>query len=595
MLTQYTQRILEEVDHSNPRARQEAISCLKTNAAEAKDPQAAVELNAIGGALSMFYTNAERGYRPIVVLADGRRSYAVEDLDPAAMSALRDAADTVRSGWMKAQLADIVWLQDHDYRFGEMAAREYLGQFQAAFDPEHWPGCYQAVERAMDIALTLGEKSAVFRQIYQAIRQKLLELNGEDPLFLSLKLISLLEKHADAEDLPLYLELAEKIFKRNLRQKTERTNLVELAFSVQEQLLKRLRRSDQLPPVQAALAAYYEDLAEQLQTEGPNGVYRATDCLQKAHRLYRTLSEKTKTLEIRKRIEALQRISRQNMGSIPIEFDATGIHSAVEKLFAGLTVQESIVQFGRLARIYTVEAVQKQVLDEQKQFQLSALFSRRIVDQHGRTIEKLAPLDQEHPTADPDNLRKHMVMETAQMRIGESIALRNAFPYLKNAGDVPPEALDFLVRNNGLIPEGRAEIIKTGLHMGLFGDLYAAMHILLPQTEHIIRNLVTLCGDTVTYLKDDGTEEWKPLSQLLRSEKLLDCYSEDIIFTLQSILDEKAGANLRNLNAHGLLEPAEGRSGTALCFLCLLIRLLSMYSPEALATTAALSEKQKNL
>lgn len=53
--------------------------------------------------------------------------------------------------------------------------------------------------------------------------------------------------------------------------------------------------------------------------------------------------------------------------------------------------------------------------------------------------------------------------------------------------------------------------------------------------------------------------------------------SEDIIFTFQSIMDEPIGENLRNLNAHGVLEPQKGNSEVALCFLCLLIKLLSMY------------------
>ena len=47
------------------------------------------------------------------------------------------------------------------------------------------------------------------------------------------------------------------------------------------------------------------------------------------------------------------------------------------------------------------------------------------------------------------------------------------------------------------------------------------------------------------------------------------------------MMDEKVGSNLRNLYAHGLLEPDSGNSGTALCFLCLLVRLLCMYSKSA--------------
>ena len=110
---------------------------------------------------------------------------------------------------------------------------------------------------------------------------------------------------------------------------------------------------------------------------------------------------------------------------------------------------------------------------------------------------------------------------------------------------------------------------------------YAAMHILLPQTENIIRNLAKMCGDPITYLKEDGTEEFKPLSQLLNAENLRESYDENVLFTLETLLDERGGPNLRNENAHGILSPAKGSSGAALCFLSLLIRFLSLYSCES--------------
>lgn len=90
-----------------------------------------------------------------------------------------------------------------------------------------------------------------------------------------------------------------------------------------------------------------------------------------------------------------------------------------------------------------------------------------------------------------------------------------------------------------------------------------------------------MCGDTVTFLKEDGHEEYKPLSALFKSEKLLECYDENVIFTFQSIMDEPAGENLRNLNGHGLLESAEGNGAGALCFVSLLIMLLSIYGNQS--------------
>ena len=56
-------------------------------------------------------------------------------------------------------------------------------------------------------------------------------------------------------------------------------------------------------------------------------------------------------------------------------------------------------------------------------------------------------------------------------------------------------------------------------------------------------------------------------------------------------MDEPIGENLRNLNAHGVLEPQKGNSEVALCFLCLLIKLLSMYSINTRPILKALAER----
>ena len=116
-----------------------------------------------------------------------------------------------------------------------------------------------------------------------------------------------------------------------------------------------------------------------------------------------------------------------------------------------------------------------------------------------------------------------------------------------------------------------------------------------PQTENIIRYLVRLCGDTITFLKEDGSEEFKPLSQLLASEKLKESYDESFIFTFKSLLTEPIGANLRNLNAHGLLDSIAGNSTVSLYFLCLLIKFLSMYGKNVIPVLRALKKKDENM
>lgn len=301
-----------------------------------------------------------------------------------------------------------------------------------------------------------------------------------------------------------------------------------------------------------------------------------------AYSLYDRRLDREKRLDIHKRIEELQHARLYTMSSIPIKYDLTPIHSQLDSLFHGLSRQEMIVEYGRIALIYDIADVRRGVLEDQRKNVFLNLLSKRIMDEEGRVIKIIPPLDFHEPEKEPNLLHEHMVAYVTDRRnLGESISLGIAYSYIQRQGGVENGDLDFLIDDNAIIPDDRKDIVKLGLSMGLNNELYAAMHILLPQTENIIRNLAKMCGDTITYLKEDGTEEFKPLSQLLNAENLRESYDENVLFTLETLLDERGGPNLRNENAHGILSPAKGSSGAALCFLSLLIRFLSLYSCES--------------
>lgn len=309
------------------------------------------------------------------------------------------------------------------------------------------------------------------------------------------------------------------------------------------------------------------------------------------HQTYKT----GRVTELRRCLEGLQKDSLDNMQSIPIKIDAKPIYEKIKQLFEGLTFEETVVRLGQLAKIYRVEDVKKQTIQESETFITKALFTSSIMNERGQKVVQIPPLDLKESEADADLLFQHMLLHVSEERqIAEVTTLRMAYPFMLRFADWSAADLNFLTENNVIIPDGRNSIIREGLYMGLSGKLYAAMHILLPQTEHIFRNLVALCGDTVTYLKEDGTEAYKSLSALFRSERLRECYDENIIFTFQSILDERIGANLRNLNAHGVLEPGTGDGGPAFHFLCLLVRLLSVYAKDIDPIFERLSVRNKN-
>ena len=123
---------------------------------------------------------------------------------------------------------------------------------------------------------------------------------------------------------------------------------------------------------------------------------------------------------------------------------------------------------------------------------------------------------------------------------------------------ITTDDLGFLIDENFVIPDDRKEIFKLGIMHGLNGDFYAALHLLIPQTENLFREFAKMCGGLVTVFEEDKTEQSKALYSIFESPELLECYNENILFTFRGLLNEKAGANLRNRIAHGITDKQEG-------------------------------------
>ncbi len=104
------------------------------------------------------------------------------------------------------------------------------------------------------------------------------------------------------------------------------------------------------------------------------------------------------------------------------------------------------------------------------------------------------------------------------------------------------------------------------------------LHILAPQVENIFRTLAEEVGALTVTLGKDGTSMEKVLSSVFDLPELVDCYDGDILFTFKGLLNEQAGANIRNKIAHGIMNESTAFSGASIYFLCATIKILSFTS-----------------
>ena len=590
--SQYVLDVIASVDPVIKDHDTGSISLIREASEKAPSKTEAHILDVIAGASTMYYKSKERTFGPLIIWKDGSRSFAPEDIKEDGLDILRNAIQLTGSTYLRTKFSHIVWSLTRDNSYGKIAVAGYVDEFQKQFNPEHWVDCYDQIRSAYHISSMMGNKSDSFKQTRAAINEKLMQMNGSDTSFLSLKLLGLIVKDAPKEDLPKYDSIISILAGKNLNPSNNNANLADTTFSVLEKLYSRLKNDAELKAFKGKYANYYEIQAKSLAQK--NDYFRAVFMLKKACTLYAGINQE-KLLELRQLLEEWQKIAIKDMHFHKFEIDLKPTYDAVEQLFDGLSLSEAIVQFGRIVKIYHIEDVKKELLEKQEKYVFTSLFRSSLLNEQGQSVLELPSVRDSSDSENPDAIKKHMVRYVAeQRRLVDSLPVRIAFQLMQKFGPVTEDALDFLVRDNAIIPDKRAEIIQQGLCMALNGNLYAAMHLLLPQTENIFRNLVKICGDTVTFLKDDGSEEYKPLSSLFKSEKLLECYDENLIFTFQSIMDDPAGENLRNLNGHGLLEPEVGNSVTSLYFVSLIIFLLSLYGAHARPIRMDLAKREES-
>lgn len=589
--SQYVLDVIASVDPVIKDHDTGSISLIREASEKAPSKTESHILDVIAGASTMCYKAKERTFGPLIIWKDGSRSFAPEDIKEDDLDILRNAIQLTGSTYLRTKFSHIVWSLTRDNSYGKIAVAGYVDEFHKQFNPEHWVDCYDQIRSAYHISSMMGNRSDSFKQTRAIINEKLMQMNGSDTSFLSLKLLGLIVKDAPKEDLQKYDSIISILADKNLDPSNNNANLADTTFSVLEKLYGRLKKDAELKEFKGKYAKYYEIQAKSLAQK--NDYFRAVFMLKKACTLYAGVNQE-KLLELRQLLEEWQKIAIKDMHFHKFEIDLKPTYDAVEQLFDGLSLSEAIVQFGRIARIYRIDDVKKKLLENQEQYVFTSLFRSSLLNEQGQSVLELPSVRDSSDSENPDAIRKHMVRYVAeQRRLVDSLPIRIAFQLMQKFGPFAEDSLDFLVRDNAIIPDKRAEIIQQGLCMALNGNLYAAMHLLLPQTENIFRNLVKICGDTVTFLKDDGSEEYKPLSSLFKSEKLLECYDENLIFTFQSILDDPAGENLRNLNGHGLLEPEVGNGVASLYFVSLLIFLLSLYGTHALPIRMDLAKREQ--
>ncbi|WP_223984693.1 DUF4209 domain-containing protein [Arthrobacter sp. NicSoilB8] len=125
------------------------------------------------------------------------------------------------------------------------------------------------------------------------------------------------------------------------------------------------------------------------------------------------------------------------------------------------------------------------------------------------------------------------------------------------------------------VPEGHETLWGDGLALGLGGNYGAAVSVLIPQLEQVVRVMLKRHNVDTLFVDELGVESEKSLNALLDMTDTEKIFGAGMVMEMKAMLVVQGGPNLRNNVAHGLLDDNSAWSYSALYMWWFCLRLVT--------------------
>ena len=180
---------------------------------------------------------------------------------------------------------------------------------------------------------------------------------------------------------------------------------------------------------------------------------------------------------------------------------------------------------------------------------LRFILKTQLKDFKGRPTSLIGSIDE-----DLEGNLAHYITEKFYLEDG---FLHIAVNKLFSAGISTEKIMNSVIVASPIFEEERYAIIREALDFFVNGKYILFCHLIIPQIEHAVCNLVEMAGGSILRLQMKGRGfQYKTLDELLREKEAIEMLTEDGAYYLRLVLTHQIGLNIRNLMCHGLL-PAE--------------------------------------
>lgn len=519
-------------------------------------------------------SSSNEPFKPFMVM-NGRRSSLPIDFQHSDVELFAVFAEEVDDYWLQARLADLVWLliEPRNPKYALLAIDAYR---QLPLDSETWiRGSRECWHRAISLTLMLkagaGDR---LKEIESAIVTAFESAQKEDS-YLALWLSDMLASHRLGHE--HRLAVAEKL------ETTARAFDVDGDlhrardyFNAASKWFQRIGNIAKAAEMTACLAeGWVKEAVARLSSEQPSNMIAAS-FYENAIQTYRNIprSERSthrvdqRIAELYKHLNDAGDKSLDEMGTITSPtIDISEIVATAINAVKGKPTLDAFAAFANIyrgARVAKIREFSEKMLREHP---LQALFAATHMSRDGRVIAKRPAMG--FGDADSDEYKatlwaemvKHYGMELGLIVQGE---IWPALEILRLEHRLRVEDFIAVASRSPIVPTDRKQLMGRALFAGYDNDFVAALHILVPQIEHMVRWHLKAAGVKTTTLDKDGIENENGLSTLMDVPEVAQIFGEDLSFELKALFCDSFGPNLRNELAHGLLTEKECQSTYAI-------------------------------
>lgn len=503
--------------------------------------------------------------------ADGRQIYIpdIDDVDEEILSHWIERSANAKHPVLRARFADLSWeigrflkksskkntiattkpiSIDIPVALAHRAIDAYLKAVESGgTDDEH--DAWEFLDRAIELSVAINDAARITKAKAGlfAFHQK---MEKTDEKYMWWRVDDITWERAKALDINpnenyIVIAVLEKALARHSDISNGETFDPHKAMDAADRLMRRRREANEPEEAKQALktaAAAFEEAAKGAQAlvatswlEDLIPRYRNAGMAEDAARVEKTIRDRAKEAQGEmKRIEVPLKITKKELDEWADRVSGSTLDKAIPRIAITCLIKE--------------DSTRESIINITKNAPLMAMMPVEVMGSDGFTKATIGSIE--------DDLDGRTIQHAADLFNWHAPWLSSALNRAKEKHGIDIEKLIAVLAKSPFLAKDREPLLREGLKAWLAEDPVTAIHVLVPQIEAALRNLLAASGASVM-IHDPNTGGFKAIGMgaILDHEIFRASVLKDIRFHLRALFCDSRGINLRNHLAHGIAHP----------------------------------------